>query len=134
MVVVGVIVSLVLAFLWNWLVLWVGAKIIDSKEVSWRNCAILTVIGFAVVGVLIGFCALGTIFDSFLFGLLCLAAFVAGFWVLVRVTMNVLDITFWDCVGLCAVTWGLGWFASFLLGKLEGILPGVQAVTDWLPF
>ena len=35
---------------------------------------------------------------------------------------------------LCVVTWCIDGFASFLLGKLEGFLPGVQVFTDWLPF
>ena len=134
MIVVEVIVFLVLAFFWNWLVLWVGAKAVDSTEGSWRNCAILTGISFAVLVALCGFCALGAIFDSFLFGLLCLAALIVALWFLVRITMNRLDITLWSCMVLCVVTWCIDGFASFLLGKLEGFLPGVQVFTDWLPF
>ena len=125
LVIVLGIVSLVLGFLWSWLILWVGAKIIGSKEGSWRNCAILTGIYFAVFGVFIGLCALAALLDSFFSVLLWLAAAIAVTWFLIRVTMNILDITFLNCVALIIVTWGLDWFASFVLGRLVGILPGV---------
>ena len=134
MIVIEILVSIIFVFLWNWLVLWVGAKVIGSKEGSWRNCAILTGVGFAIGAIIIGFCALSAIYDFFLMGLLGLAAFIGALWFLARITMNVLDISFWGFVGLCGVTMGVDWFASFLLDKLECIFFDVQIVTDWLPF
>lgn len=126
--VIVIIVLLVFSFLWNWLILWIGAKIIGSKEGSLKNCAILIGINYAVIGVVLGFLAFGDLFNSLIFGLLCLAVTAGAMWLLFNITMSILDISFWNCVALCVVTWGLNWFGSFLLGKLGSILPGMVVV------
>ena len=134
MVVIGVIVSIMLTFLYSWVILKAGAYIIGSKEGSWKNCAILNTISFVVVGVLIGLGLLASQGPGLFITLLYFALVIGAVWFLIRVTMNILDITFGNYVALEIVTWGLNWFASFLLGKLEGILPGMRMITDWLPF
>ena len=134
MFVLGLIVSLCIAFIWSWFVLWVGAKIVGSREATGKNCAILAGIGFAVAAALVLICALGAVFNSFLFVLVCLAAVVGAIWFMFRLTMSILNISFGNCVMLCFVTWGLDVSASLLLRKLEGVLPGMTIITDWMPF
>ncbi len=131
---VAIILSLIVAFLWNWLVLWLGAKIIGSKEGSWKNCATLIGLGFAVVAGLIGLAFVGAAFDVLFLDLLIMGALVAGLVFLFRVTMNVLDIGFWNCVGLGLITSSLDWAASFVFEKLEGVFPALSAISEWLPF
>ena len=133
MVAIGVIVSIVLTFLWSWVILKTGAYIIGSKQGTWKNCALLNMINFVVVGVLIGLGLLAAEGPGLFITLLYFALVIGAIWFMIQVTMNILDITFGNCVMLEIVMWGLNWFASFLLGKLEGILPGMRMVTDWVP-
>jgi len=134
MVVIGGIVTIVLTFLWSWVILKAGAYVTGLKEGTWKNCALLNAINFVVVGILIGLGLLVSQGPGFIITLLYFALVIGAIWFLVRVTMNILDLTFGNCVILEIVIWGLNWLTSFLLGKLEGILPGIRMVTDWLPF
>lgn len=134
MIVIGVITSFVLTFLWSCVILKAGAYIIGSKEGTWKNCAILNGIGFLAIGVLLGCGYIANQGPSLLVTLLYFALVIGAIWLLVRVTMNILDISLGSCLMLQVVTWGLVRLVSFLLGKLENVVPGMRMVSRWLPF
>ena len=133
MIVLTVIVTLILSFLWNTVILYAGARIIGSENCTWKTCAGLVAAGFAVSAVLLGIAALSTLAGSLILSLLNLVALIWAIWYLFRLTMNTLDISFWGCIGLSCVMSGLNWVASFLIGMLETILPGISIITDRFP-
>jgi len=134
MIVISIIVSIVLTFLSAWVIMKLGTYIIGSKEGTWKNCALLNTINYGVIAILIGLGLITAQGPGFFIMLLYFALVIGAIWFMFRVTMNILDITFGNCIMLEIVMWGLSWFAAFLLGKLEVILPGMQILTDWLTF
>jgi hypothetical protein len=131
MVIIEGIISLVLSLLWTWLLLRVGAQVVGSKEGSWKNCAILIGSFWAVAAAVIFLAIITSSFNSFIFMLfLIITLFLVYFYL----AMKILDISFLDSVGLAILTGGFNWFVFFLLGKLEGILPGVSFITSHVSF
>ena len=131
MVIIESIISLVLSFLWTWLLIWVGAQIVGSKEGSWKNSALL-IGSFWAIAIAVIFLAIVTSAFKYFFSLPLLVIFLL--WVFFYLTMKLFDITFLDSVGLVLLTGGFNWVVFFLLGKLEGILPGVSFITSHVSF
>jgi hypothetical protein len=131
MVIIEGIISLVLSFLWTWLLLRGGAQIVDSKEGLWKKCAILigSYWAIAIAAILL---AIVTSAIKYFFFITFLIIFL--FAVFFYLAIKILDITFLDSVVLAIFTGGFNWIVFFLLGKLEGILPGVSFIISHVSF
>jgi len=120
-----IIVSVVMSFLWAWLVLWLGAKLMQIREGSWKNCAIVIGIQYLAGGVLAVVCLPAIFFQSPLTSFLAVAGIISAIIFLFWITMRVLNIGFGTCFLLCLLIWALDYAGSFAWGALANVAPSL---------
>lgn len=121
--------AICLSFVFTWILLWLGTKVIDTDQGSWRNCAKIAATAYAAgffgfIGAL-----LGAVFnlDLIPFVFSCVAIVY-----LVGITMEILEIGVPQTIGLYVVVVLINWAVSWVLGMIGAKLPFIDSVVTWI--